>query len=76
MVISLNKNLFDYEFTHLKKHKINDQIILINCYHCSKYNIKTKRLKISDLDNIFKLIKKIIVLLGVFALTFPNLSFL
>ena len=45
---------------HLKKHKINDQIILINCYHCSKYNINTKRLKISDLDNIFKLIKKLL----------------
>ena len=26
----------------------------------SKYNINTKRLKISDLDNIFKLIKKLL----------------
>ena len=58
-VIALNKNLSEYEFKHLKKHKINDQIILINCYHCSKYNINTKRLKISDLDDIFKLIKKL-----------------
>ena len=44
--------------------KINKQvlkkIILINCYHCSKYNINTKRLKISDLDNTFKLIKKLL----------------
>ena len=59
-VIALNKNLSDYEFKHLRKHKINDQIILINCYHCSKYNINTKRLKISDLDNVFKLIKKLL----------------
>ena len=59
-IIALNKNLSKYEFKHLKKHKINDQIILINCYHCSKYNINTKRLKISDLDNIFKLIKKLL----------------
>ena len=59
-VIALNKNLSDYEFKHLRKHKINDQIILINCYHCSKYNINTKRLKISDLDDIFKLIKKLL----------------
>ena len=57
-VIALNKNLSEYEFKHLKKHKINDQIILINCYHCSKYNINTKRLKHSDLDYIFKFIKK------------------
>ena len=59
-IIALNKNLSEYKFKHLKKHKINDQIILINCYHCSKYNINTKRLKISDLDNVFKLIKKLL----------------
>ena len=59
-IVALNKNLSEYKFKHLKKHKINDQIILINCYHCSKYNINTKRLKISDLDNIFKLIKKLL----------------
>ena len=56
-IIALNKNLSKCKFKHLKKHKINDQIILINCYHCSKYNINTKRLKISNLDKIFKLIK-------------------
>ena len=59
-IIELNKNLSEYKFKHLKKHKINDQIILVNCYHCSKYNISTKRLKISDLDNVFKLIKKLL----------------
>ncbi len=59
-IIALNKNIHEYKFKHLKKHKVNDQIILINCYHCSKYNINTKRLKISDLDNIFKLIKKLL----------------
>ena len=59
-IIALNKNLSEYKFKHLKKHKINDQIILINCYHCSKYNINTKRLKISDLDNVFKLIKNLL----------------
>lgn len=59
-IIALNKNLSEYKFKHLKKHKVNDQIILINCYHCSKYNINTKRLKISDLDNVFKMIKKLL----------------
>ena len=59
-IIALNKNLLEYKFKHLKKHKINDQIILLNSYHCSKYNINTKRLKISDLDYIFKLIKKLL----------------
>ena len=59
-IIALNKNLSEYKFIHLKKHKINDQIILINCYHCSKYNINTKRLKLSDLDYIFNLIKTLL----------------
>ena len=59
-IIALNKNLSEYKFIHLKKHKINDQIILINSYHCSKYNINTKRLKISDLDNVFKMINKLL----------------
>ena len=42
LIISFNKKLSEYKFKHLKKHKINNQIVLINCYHCSKYNINTK----------------------------------
>ena len=43
-------------FASVNLDKINDKIILINCYHCSKYNINTKRLKISHelLDVIAK----------------------
>ena len=59
-IIALNKNLTEFKFKHLKKHKINDQIILLNSYHCSKYNINTKRLKLTDLDYIFKLIKTLL----------------
>ena len=59
-IIALNKNLSEYKFKHLKKHKINNKIILINCYHCSKYNINTKRLKFSDLDYIFTLIRELL----------------
>ena len=59
-IISLNKKNLDYKFEHLKKHQINDSLIIINCYHCSKYNINTKRLKLSDLDYIFKLIKTLL----------------
>ena len=60
LMIAFNKKPSEYKFKHLKKHKINDQITLINSYHCSRYNINTKRLKISDLDNIFKLIKELL----------------
>tara|TARA_B100000575_G_C23059426_1_gene609927 strand:- start:64 stop:711 length:648 start_codon:yes stop_codon:yes gene_type:complete len=60
LIFALDKKLSEYKFKHLQKHKINDKIILINSYHCSKYNINTKRLKLSDLDYIFKLIKKLL----------------
>ena len=60
LIIAFNKKLSEYKFKHLKQHKINDKIILINCYHCSKYNINTKRLKLTDLDYIFKLIKTLL----------------
>ena len=60
LIIALYKKLSEYKFKHLKKHKINDQITLINSYHCSRYNINTNRLKLSDLDNIFKLIKELL----------------
>ena len=53
LIIAFNKKLSEYKFKHLKKNKINNKITLINCYHCSKYNINTKRLKLSDLDYIF-----------------------
>ena len=59
-IIALNKNLTEFKFKHFKRHKINDQIILLNSYHCSKYNINTKRLKLTDLDCIFKLIKTLL----------------
>ena len=62
LMIAFNKKPSEYKFKHLKKHKINDQITLINSYHCSKYNINTKRLKLSDLDYIFKLIKELLSL--------------
>ena len=60
LIIALDKKLSEYKFEHLKEHKINDQITLINCYHCSRYNVNTKRLNLSDLDYIFKLMKELL----------------
>ena len=60
LIIAFNRKLSEYKFKHLKIHKINDQITLINSYHCSRYNINTKRLKLSDLDNVFKLTKELL----------------
>jgi len=42
-----------YTFAHGKIHKI-DNIVLINSYHCSKYNIFTKRLTVKNFNKVFK----------------------
>jgi len=39
-------------------HKINKNLILVNSYHCSRYNIHTKKLSIEDFEKVFELIKK------------------
>ena len=59
-IYAFNKKISEHKFEHLKIHKINRNINLINCYHCSKYNINTKRLNVFDLDSIFKDIKKLL----------------
>ena len=46
--ISLNK------FKHGKTHYINKNISLFNSYHCSRYNINTKRLTPKMFDKIIK----------------------
>ena len=47
---------FSYTFGHSKVHKVENYIIL-NSYHCSKYNIFTKRLSINNFNKIIKKIK-------------------
>lgn len=42
-----------YTFGHDKVHKVENYII-INSYHCSKYNIFTKRLSINNFNKIIK----------------------
>jgi len=41
-----------YIFQHGKIHKLLNNIILIDSYHCSKLNINTKRVTIQMLNNI------------------------
>ena len=61
-ILALNKKVSEYKFQHFAKHVITKKILLINSYHCSKYNINTKKLNISDLDKIFKYIKNLLSL--------------
>ena len=49
----------DYQFKHGNIFKLSDGRTIIDSYHCSKYNIHTKRLTKKMFNDIFKNIKKI-----------------
>ena len=46
------------KFKHGKVHYINSNLIMLNSYHCSRYNINTNRLTIEMFDKIIKKISK------------------
>ena len=56
VIQSLNLKNSKYIFKHGKIHRINGYTI-INSYHCSQYNIFTKRLTPKEFDKIIKLVK-------------------
>lgn len=43
----------DYAFGHAVEHKL-ERGILIDCYHCSRYNTQTKRLTTPMFEKVFK----------------------
>ena len=47
-----------YIFQHGNIHKLANNLILIDSYHCSKLNVNTKRVTIQMLNNIFFKAKK------------------
>ena len=46
-----------FPFKHGLKHTINEHIILVDSYHCSRYNTQTRRLTASMFEQVFKDIK-------------------
>ena len=50
----------NFKFEHLKTHELSEKIRLIDSYHCSRYNINTKRLTQRMFDDIFIKTKKIL----------------
>ena len=47
-----------YPFKHGKFHKLDDGRIIVDSYHCSRYNTQTKRLTEAMFSDIFKKITK------------------
>jgi len=48
------------KFKHGKIHNINSNLIMLNSYHCSRYNINTNRLTLEMFDKIIKKISELI----------------
>ena len=46
--------LADYKFAHAAEHVLPDGHILIDSYHCSRYNVNTKRLTAEMFEQVFR----------------------
>ncbi len=51
----------DFKFKHLFVHQLDKTTKMLNSYHCSKYNISTKRLSLIEFEKVFfKLDKELV----------------
>ena len=55
---ALHMKQSDYPFKHGQFHRLDDGKIIVDSYHCSRYNTQTKRLTEAMFDDVFKNIKK------------------
>ena len=58
VVRTQNKRLVEYPFKHGVRHQLDNQLILIDSYHCSRYNLNTRRLTKPMFEDVFKLIRE------------------
>jgi len=49
-----------FKFGHCSKHDLGNGLILIDSYHCSRYNTNTGRLTTEMFDNVFNTIKEML----------------
>ena len=54
---SQNKKLVDHPFKHCARHELPNGLILIDSYHCSRYNLNTRRLTKPMFDDVFNAIR-------------------
>ncbi len=43
----------DYKFAHAAEHKIDDRLLMLDSYHCSRYNTNTRRLTPEMFEAVF-----------------------
>ncbi|MBL4621287.1 MAG: uracil-DNA glycosylase [Immundisolibacteraceae bacterium] len=57
---SLQLKLKDWPFAHGAEHQLPDGYLLVDSYHCSRYNINTRRLTESMFRDVFKRCKQLV----------------
>ena len=50
---ALNIRLKDFLFAHAAEHQLNEHLLLVDSYHCSRYNTQTRRLTVEQFEAIF-----------------------
>jgi uracil-DNA glycosylase len=57
VVTTLGLKKSDYPFGHAARHTLPDSRILTDSYHCSRYNVNTRRLTVEMFETVFKAIR-------------------
>ncbi|MEH6456261.1 MAG: uracil-DNA glycosylase [Cocleimonas sp.] len=58
---SFGKKLSSAKFGHNACHEINDELFLLDSYHCSRYNTQTKRLTQEMFDEVFNTVQALLL---------------
>ncbi len=55
---SRQKRLVDFPFKHGAHHQLDDGLVMIDSYHCSRYNLNTRRLTKEMFCDVFDAVRK------------------
>ncbi|MGR9105584.1 MAG: uracil-DNA glycosylase [Gammaproteobacteria bacterium] len=54
---ALDRTSKDFEFAHHRVHNLKDGRMLVDSYHCSRYNLQTRRLTRAMFNDVFRTIR-------------------
>lgn len=60
VLMAMGKRQRDFAFIHAGKHDIGGGVVLIDSYHCSRYNTSTKRLTTPMFEDVFAMARQAI----------------
>lgn len=60
VIKGLNLKIKDYKFGHAAQHHLPNGMVLVDSYHCSRYNTQTKRLTAQMFEDVFAQIQTLL----------------